>query len=83
MYHHGLTASVSVRVLADDGPVVNPFHRLQVDNTTAGSYILKMDEPVFSGWRVNPRSLMRTIDGGIPLRQDDSFFIRTPDVFAA
>ena len=60
---YGFAASVPVFICSDYRPVVNPLHGLQMYYTSVGAYILKVHEPVFTGRRVHPATLMRPVDG--------------------
>ena len=46
-----------------------------MNNTSVSPLILKVDEPRFSCICIYPASLMRTVDGGLPLRHHDLWFI--------
>ena len=79
--HYRFAATVTIFVDTDYRPVIHPLHRLQVNKATISAYILKVEEPVFSGRSVYPSSLVRSIDGRITLRQYSSPFIRTIHIF--
>ena len=51
---YGLATSVTVLILSNDGPVVHPLHGLQMDEAPIGTYVLKVEEPVFTRRRVHP-----------------------------
>ena len=56
------------------------MHRLQMRHTAVHINILEMNEPVFPLRRIYPAALMRSIDLGISLMQNDLLFIRPLDL---
>ena len=73
--------AVTVFVYADHRPVVYPFHRLKMHDTSVSTHILKVKEPIFSGRSIYPCTLMRTVDGRVALRKYGFPFVGTIDVF--
>ena len=52
-----------------------PMHGLQMGNTAIQSPALEVEEPIFPVRRSHPSALMRTIDHGAALLQDNLFLI--------
>ena len=61
---------------AHDGPSSRPVNGIQMYHTAISLLILKMQKPVFAVFRMYPTTLMRTIDFGFALCQDNLMFIR-------
>ena len=73
--------TVAILVFTDYRPVVYPFYRLQVNQTSGCTHILEVQEPVFSAWGIYPASLMRSVDRAVALCQHGFPFIRSVYVF--
>lgn len=73
--------TVAILVFTDYRPVVYPFYRLQVNQTSGCTHILEVQEPVFSAWSIYPASLMRSVDRAVALCQHGFPFIRSVYVF--
>ena len=80
---HGVAASVSVIINANDGPVVNPTHGLQVDEASVCAHVLEVEEPVFTRGSVDPCALVRAVDRAFALGKHDAVLIGTIDVARA
>ena len=77
---HRLAAAVAVPVDAHHRPpVLAPRHRLKVDDAAVGVEILEVHEPVLAGRRRHPRSLVRAVDVGRALLEDDAVLVRAVD----
>ena len=63
--------------LTHDGPPARPVYGIQMDHATVSLLVLKVQEPVFAVFRVNPASLMGAVDGGLALCQHNLMLIRT------
>ena len=74
--------AVAVRIGADHRPVVLPGHRLQVDDAPVRAAVLEVQEPRFARRRVDPRALVRAVDGRRALLEDDPVLVRPEDVAA-
>ena len=79
----GVAAAVAVVVDADDGPVIDPAHGLQVDEASVCADVLEVEKPVFARRGVDPCSLVRAVDGTLALGEHDAVFIRAVDVLRA
>lgn len=42
---HRLATTITILVCPDDRPIVFPLHRVQMDNTSVRTFILKVHEP--------------------------------------
>ena len=62
-----LSNTVPILVLANERPVIQKTHGLQVDDSPQLHHILEMDEPVPSIGRSYPASLVGAVYPGIPL----------------
>ena len=70
-----------VVVIANDRPIVHPFQRLQVNDPSVGTPVLKMHKPGFARLRFDPGALVRAVDFGCALCEYDLVIVRTEDVF--
>ena len=59
---NGLSCSVTIVVNANHGPVVNPFHRLEVNYSAVCPLLLEVDEPVLPARGCHPGTLVRAIN---------------------
>jgi hypothetical protein len=78
-----LSFSITVSVRTDYGPIVFPRQRLEMNDPTVSTAILKMNEPRLAGFQLDPPTLMRTVDVRSPLVHHDSIFIRTVNILRA
>jgi hypothetical protein len=75
-----LTLSVSIRICTDNGPIVNPLHRLQVHNAAVSASILKVNEPRLAGFQLDPTTLVWAIDLGVATIHHDAVLVRSINV---
>ena len=75
--HYRFTTTVTVFVDTDYGPVIHPFHGLQMYQSAISAYILEVEEPVFSGWGIYPCTLVRAIHRAITLCKHGFPFVRS------
>ena len=68
-------------IYADDWPVIFPCYRLHVGDSSVHSGVLKMNKPFFAGRSVYKSALVRSVDVGGTLVQDNFFFVRTIKIF--
>ena len=69
------TTPISILVLPNHGPIIFPLHRIQVQNSTIHSFILKIDKPRLACTSFHPSSLMRTIYICISLSHNNFQFV--------
>ena len=82
-YRHGVATAVTVLVITDDEPVVDPFGGLQMHHASVGMLILEVDEPVFTVLGVHPGPLMRSVDLRFALGQAHILLIGSVGIFGA
>lgn len=63
-------------VVPDHRPAVRaPAHRLEVHDPAVGALVLEVQEPVLAGRGAHPGALVRPVDVGVLLLQDDAFLV--------
>src|SRR4029079_9116106 len=70
-----LAHAVAVRIDADDGPVITPTHRLQMDDAPVGAAVLKVYEPRIARRGLDPAALVRSVDRRAAASEDDAVFV--------
>ena len=78
-----LSFSIAVSIDTDHGPIILPRERLEMNDAAVSTAILKMHEPRFAGFELNPSALVRSIDTGSSLVHHDSIFVRTVNILRA
>ena len=81
VHQHRLALPRAAPVLSDDRPVVAPFHRFEVNDAPVSAPVLEMEEPVLARLRIDPCSLVRSVDPCTPLVQHDSVLVRAMQAF--
>ncbi len=86
MDKHGLARAVTVSIHSDHRPVVDPFHRLQMNHPPIRFFVLKMKKPVFPRlarhrWGIYPGPLMWAVDGAAALIHHYFPLVGAVDVF--
>src|SRR3989442_11868096 len=81
MCGHGFTGPIPIRVTSHYGPIIDPFQRLQMNDTSVGALVLKMNEPVFASRGIHPRAVVWSIDPRLPLGQHNLCLVRTINTF--
>src|SRR3954453_20750095 len=61
------------------GAPMAPAHGLEVDDPAVGALLLEVQEPVLAGRGAHPAALVRTVDVGVPLLQDDLLLVRAEE----
>src|SRR5688500_16245973 len=73
---HRFSPAITILVLTNHRPVVDPFHGLKVHDTTVCFLILEMQKPVFPTLCGYPGALVRSIDGSTTLFHYIAPFVR-------
>src|SRR2546425_12381227 len=81
MCEHGFTGAIPIGVKSHHGPVIDPFHRLEMNDTSVSALVLKMNEPVLASLSIHPRALVWSIDRRLPSSEHNLFLVRTINTF--
>ena len=79
----GLPGGCSVGIVADNGPVVLPADRLEVNDAAVRAIGLEVNEPAFAIGGFDITALMRAVDAGGALREDHAVVVGAVDLARA